>query len=495
MEDDEVEAPPGVRLRDPEDSDTLRKDIEDGIASAMQKYVHGYEYGGVRLEIDNLHYADRDKYTLAEQREALMSDKLLARRLRGNVKLIDVETNKPLDVKKNLTLARVPYLTQRGTFISNGSEFSPISQSRLLPGAYTRRRESGELETHFNVRPGTGSAMRLSLDPVSAQYRLKIGTSDLHAYSVFKDLGVSDEELERRWGPKVLEINRSKYSKDAVDRAYMKAVPKWERDPKLPREAKAKAIVDAFNRAQVAENILKQNLPNLYNREKSAYWRQAGRAVEVAEEMRKEAAFFDPDLTPEEVIDDFQSFDFELQDAIKEASFDPDISPDDMRESYNSIYGKTGPRLASMQSWPSHWLDNQDTQGWLEWYQNYADGRRSEQDERQIARWKSFKARHGAQFAANPTPRRAFALKNWAIDPLKLLPEDKREKVAEEMDAYRRKEYMRWFMGRHDFDKDQAARLVRKARNRGAEVPDEVPNAGTLMALALAGHITPEDLK
>ena len=495
MEDDDIEGPPGVRLRDPEDSDTLRGDIETGISAAMQKYVHGYEYGGVRLEIEKLHYADKDKYTLAEQKEALMADKVLARRLRGDVKLVDVETNKTLDIKKKMTLARVPYLTQRGTFISNGSEFSPISQSRLLPGAYTRRRESGELETHFNVRPGTGSAMRLSLDPVSAQYRLKIGTSDLHAYSVFKDLGVSDDELERRWGPKVLDINRSKYAKDAVDRAYMKAIPKWERDPKLPRETKAQAILDAFNRAQVAENILKQNLPNLYNREKRAHWRQAGRAVELAEEMRKEASFFDPDMSPDEVFEEFQSLNFELQDAIKEASFEPDIAPGEMRETYNSIYGKTGPRLASMQSWPTHWLDDQDKQGWLEWYQNYADGRRSEQDDKQIARWKSFKARHGSQFAANPTPRRAFALKNWAIDPLKLIPETKHVEVTQAMDAYRSKEYMRWFMGRHDFDQDQAAKLVRKAKERGAEVELDKNDAGTMMRLALDGYLTPEDLK
>lgn len=497
FDDDDPPPPPGVTLRDPEDSDTLRKDIETGITGAMQRYVHGYSYGGVRMELADLKYADKEHYTLAEQREALMSDRLLARRLRGTVRLIDEETNKVIDQKKNMTLARVPYLTQRGTFINNGSEFSPVSQSRLLPGAYTRKRDNGEVEVHFNTRPGTGSAMRVTLDPATAQYRLKLGTSDLHAYSVFKDMGVTDEELERRWGKQVLEANKAKYSKDTIARAYNKAIPKWSRDETLTIEQKAAAVREAFGRAQVAESVLKKNLPNLYSREKSAFWRQAGRAVEMAEEMSKEAAAaapFSPDYSPDEILDDWQSFDFDLQEAVKEASFEPDLSPGEMKETYNSIYGSSGPRLASMQKWPEHWLDDQDKKGWLEWYQNYADGRRSDEDDRQIGRWKSFKARHGSQFAANPTARRAFALKNWAIDPIAMLPEDKREGVQKAMDDYRNKAYMKWYMNRHDFDDTAAERLATKARARGAQITDK-PGPGQLMSLALDGFITAEDLK
>ena len=494
--DDDNPAPPaGVTLRDPEDSDGIRGDIEGGIAGAMQRYVHGFEYGGVRLELSDVKYADKERYSLAEQKEALMSDRLLSRRLRGTVKLIDMETNKPLDVKKNFTLARVPYLTQRGTFINNGSEFAPVSQSRLLPGTYTRRRDNGMLENHINTRPGTGSAMRVTLDPQTAQYRIKIGTSDLHAYSLFKDLGVSDEELERRWGKQVMEINRSKYSKDTLGRAYMKAIPKWERDPALDPAAKAAAVRAAFDRAQVAESIMRANLPNLYNREKSAFWRSAGRAIEAADGMLKSATIsFSPDLSPSKVFDTWQEFDFELNDAIKEASFDPDLQPGDMKETYNSIYGNKGPRLASMRAWPEHWLDDQDKQGWLQWYENYVEGRRSDQDARQIERWKGFKRRHGAQFVANPTPRRAYALTNWAIDPLEMLPEEKREEFKGVMDAYRGKEYMRWYMNRHDFDDAASERLGKLALGRGAELKSDKPGPGELMALALAGHIRPTDL-
>lgn len=484
--------PTGVRLRDPEDSEAIRNDIEDSVSNSIQRYVNGYAYGGVRVEIKDLKYVGPKKFTKAQQKEALLSDKTLARRLRGTVRLVDDATNDVLDEKRNFTLARVPYLTERGTFIDNGSEFSPVMQSRLLPGVYTRKRDNGELETHINTRPGTGAAMRVSLDPQTAQYRLKVGTSDLHAYSVFKDLGVTDEELERRWGKDILEVNRSKYSRNTLDRLYRKAVPKWERDETKSAEDKARDIRAAFDRAQVAESILRQNLPNLFSREKAASWRMAGRAIEAAETMIKlaNAGGFSPDFSPEQVWDQWYSFELPL---VKRATFSPDFSPAELRESYNAIYGQVGPQLASMRQWPSHWLDDQDSQGWLQWYENYAAGRRGDTDEKQIKRWQSFKARHGSQFAANPTPRRAFALTNWGIDPLKLVDKGQVEEVSKDMESYRRKEYMRWYMQRHDFDESQRDRLTALAKQRGADVKSTGP--GELMRLALEGYIKTEDLQ
>ena len=76
-----------------------------------------------------------------------------------------------------------------------------------------------------------------------------------------------------------------------------------------------------------------------------------------------------------------------------------------------------------------------------------------------------------------------------------MLPDDKAEAVSEEMDKYRRKEYMKWYMNRHDFDDDQAIKLGNLAANRGAKRIDAVPGPGQLMSMALEGFIKPEDLK
>ncbi len=122
----------------------------------------------------------------------------------------------------------------------------------------------------------------------------------------------------------------------------------------------------------------------------------------------------------------------------KQSEFKPDFTPKELKELgvFDEVYGG-GKQLASMDKWPEHWLHPQDPKGWLQWYERYNEGRRTDDDARQIKRWKSFKARHGAQFTKNPTPRRAFALQHWAIDPTKLT--DDAAKVLKTMDEYKQK--------------------------------------------------------
>jgi len=109
----------------------------------------------------------------------------------------------------------------------------------------------------------------------------------------------------------------------------------------------------------------------------------------------------------------------------------------DLREEYNSLYGRLGPRLAGMKTWEKSWIPDDDI-GWLSWYTQYANGKRSEDDDKQIKRWKSFKARQVPRFQKNPTARMAYSLRLWAIDPLKLIDdEEKRNQLATSMEAYK----------------------------------------------------------
>jgi len=103
--------------------------------------------------------------------------------------------------------------------------------------------------------------------------------------------------------------------------------------------------------------------------------------------------------------------------ASLEAEFLPDFTPEDLAEMgvFDQVYGDA-PSEASMKEWPEHWINKQDPLGWLQWYDRYSKGRRTEDDARQIKRWKSFKARHLAQYLKNPTLKRKAALRNWAID-------------------------------------------------------------------------------
>jgi adenylate kinase family enzyme/8-oxo-dGTP pyrophosphatase MutT (NUDIX family) len=106
---------------------------------------------------------------------------------------------------------------------------------------------------------------------------------------------------------------------------------------------------------------------------------------------------------------------------IKSSEFSPDYTPEDLKAMgvYDQVYGDA-PSEASMKEWPAHWLHEQDPLGWLQWYERYSSGRRTDDDARQIKRWESFKARHGSQYSSKPTDRRKAALRNWGIDADKI---------------------------------------------------------------------------
>lgn len=72
------------------------------------------------------------------------------------------------------------------------------------------------------------------------------------------------------------------------------------------------------------------------------------------------------------------------------------------------------------------WINPQDPRGWLQWYCRYYQGRRTEDDERQIKRWMAM-SRHIAQIKNNCRqgdifcrPRQRQAVLHWAYDSRKV---------------------------------------------------------------------------
>lgn len=134
--------------------------------------------------------------------------------------------------------------------------------------------------------------------------------------------------------------------------------------------------------------------------------------------------------------------DFSVKQADVGAMFQPDYTPEQLENLgvYDALYRGKGPRLASLGEWKPEWVSEHDPKGWAQWYKRYSGGRRlPDEDARQIKRWASFKARHGGPFAKNPTPRRGWALRNWGIDPSKLVAPDQSQATTEMLDEYQRK--------------------------------------------------------
>ena len=81
----------------------------------------------------------------------------------------------------------------------------------------------------------------------------------------------------------------------------------------------------------------------------------------------------------------------------------------------------------SLEVWQKKdWIHPQDPRGWFQWYCRYYMGRRTEDDDRQISRWKALR-RHIAQLKKNCDrgdlscrPVQRQALLHWAYDSRKM---------------------------------------------------------------------------
>jgi len=136
-----------------------------------------------------------------------------------------------------------------GVLVSNCS-----NQLRLRSGPYSRRKDNGGLETHFNVLPGSGRAFRVHLEPETGVFKMQVGQSHLPMYPILRAIGMNDEKLEKVWGRDLLNANK-------IDdpRAITKAYERFVRD-KEPDETPEVGLKRAFNGFQLDDEIVESNL-------------------------------------------------------------------------------------------------------------------------------------------------------------------------------------------------------------------------------------------
>ncbi len=215
-------APPPVTYRDFTDTKQMRQAIFDNVLNTT-KTAYPLENSRYKLEVADLAYDSDKPYSLQDQKNAIMRGQSLTRQLRGTWRLVDQATGKVMDQKKT-TLAHVPYVTDRGTFIYQGSEYTIANQMRLKPGVFSRVKENGILEAHFNTKPGTGPSFRLFMEPDTGVFRLGVGQSSLKLYPILRAMGVSDSDIEKHWGRELLQKNVEAEDPRAVSRAFAKLV-------------------------------------------------------------------------------------------------------------------------------------------------------------------------------------------------------------------------------------------------------------------------------
>lgn len=190
-----------------DDYATIRTALFDNVKNAVSERFPLYNDRYI-ISVEDVEYDDPDVIDIDKQKQAILEGKSCTRRLRGAWVLRDASTNKVVSKTKRMTLMRVPYMTDRGTFIRNGHEYAFTNIMRLEPGVYAKHRD-GEVSAQFNIRKGTGNGFNMKLVPNTGIFQINRGTANCPAYTVFKDMGISDQQMETVWGKELFEKNKA----------------------------------------------------------------------------------------------------------------------------------------------------------------------------------------------------------------------------------------------------------------------------------------------
>ena len=198
-----------------ETSDSLMKRTVAAISDQFP-----YEGRKRRIELVEIHVAEK----ATEATDAHHVDNLRAQYaarttggtwsvpIKATVRLVDKASGKELD-RKTMTLASVPKMTRRYSYIVGGHERQHDSVFRSKPRPYHRIANNGEIIGEWNLARGLG--FKLLYDPAQGKLTMRVKSSNIPLYSVLRILGMSDAAIERSWGH-VIHMENAKRSR--IDR-------------------------------------------------------------------------------------------------------------------------------------------------------------------------------------------------------------------------------------------------------------------------------------
>jgi DNA-directed RNA polymerase beta subunit/DNA-directed RNA polymerase beta' subunit len=189
--------------------ETLKSKVMDSIGEFFP-----YETRTRKLVLDKIWVDDNlDTNDIKSQLAAHLADKTWGVKVRGKFSLIDKTTGSTLNTGTT-TLATLPKLTPRYSYILPGGERQVANLFRLRSGVYTRVKDNGEIETEFNmVRGPAGPRFEISLDPAKRKFSLVQGGASIPLYPILHTMGVADEQLKKDWGNELFEANLPKGEK------------------------------------------------------------------------------------------------------------------------------------------------------------------------------------------------------------------------------------------------------------------------------------------
>lgn len=208
--------------------------------------------------IENKHYSlalsdvkvDRKEFDQKDEKEAILKSKSLTYPIRGTLSLTHKATGTVVDTEKDFPLMDSFFLTGKHTMLYKGNNYIVANQLQLSPGVFTRTKENGELEAHFNTQ--RGRSFSLTLDPEHELIYLNADKSTsrvLIAPVLTQVFGTSTKEVlqylpEELWAKNV-EAAKGQEQK-SVKALYGQLTSKFKQDKTLSYEDMVVALREAF---------------------------------------------------------------------------------------------------------------------------------------------------------------------------------------------------------------------------------------------------------
>ncbi len=128
--------------------------------------------------------------------------KLNGEDLQGSIrgKFVLKENDKIIDQTRKMTLVKIPYKSERGTYIINGQEKAIANQLRSKPGPYTQIKKPGLVSTQISFANYSAPRIVMEVDANKDVFVVKVANKNFPGIKFLEFIGCTDNEIRNAIG-------------------------------------------------------------------------------------------------------------------------------------------------------------------------------------------------------------------------------------------------------------------------------------------------------
>lgn len=181
------------------------KELENALKTSISQ-LFPIENSGKKIVLNNISIEDNlNDYDFPAQKDAKIKRKSWQMPIYADFEILN-DKGKVLSKQTKLKIGNLPKITNRFTTIIEGNEYQTVNQLRRKSGIYSRIKRNGELEAEFNLAKGKN--FKMQLDPISQLFVISYANRKYRLWTLLTNLGMTDSEIEKVWGNKLLDINK-----------------------------------------------------------------------------------------------------------------------------------------------------------------------------------------------------------------------------------------------------------------------------------------------